>query len=78
MVHSTLPRRATNHAWMSRIFRAKAAQTGGVVRRAIRDVEREVGLETLEAEIRRKGFHMLECGEQVIIICHDGRLRVRV
>ena len=68
--------RPVNHAWMRRIFSAKAAQTGGVVRRKMRDVHREVGREAFVAEIQRRGFHLLTCGDQYLIICHDGHLRV--
>jgi hypothetical protein len=52
------------------------AREGGIVRRALRDVEREIGFETLELEVRRRGFHMVQCGTQVIIICTTGDLRV--
>ena len=49
---------------------------GGVIRRALRDVEREVGRDALEAEVRARGFHLVECGGQLIVICNTGRLQV--
>ncbi len=75
----TLPERpavAINPAWMNRIFSARAAQTGGVVRRKMRDIHREVGYQTFVAEVQRRGFHLIVCGDQYLIICHDGHLRV--
>ncbi len=65
-----------NPPWFNRIFMAKAVTKGGVVRRAVRDVEREIGREWLEAEVRARGFHLLECGGQFIIICNPAAMKV--
>ncbi len=65
-----------NHAWLARIFSANAAKNGGVVRRKIRDVHREVGRATFIAEVQRRGFHLITCSDQYLVICHDGQLRV--
>lgn len=62
--------------WAGQLFSAKAVAKGGVVRRAVRDVEREMGRAALEAEVRARGFHLIECGGQFIIICNTGQLRV--
>ncbi|NNF72067.1 MAG: N-(5'-phosphoribosyl)anthranilate isomerase [Rhodobacteraceae bacterium] len=62
--------------WIEQIFSAKAAQRGGVVRRSIGWVEREVGRSRFEAEVRKRGFHMIECGGQLVVICNGGGLRV--
>lgn len=61
-------------AWLAAVFAARAARQGGVVRRSVRDVEREVGRDAFEAEVRRRGFHLVECGGQFIVICNSGRL----
>lgn len=47
-----------NPASCTRLFGAKAARSGGVVRRSMR------------------GFHLIACGDQYLVICHDGHLRV--
>lgn len=70
------PARGINHAWGRRIFASQAAQDGGVVRRNVRDVEREVGRDALYRAVSARGFHLLECGGQFIIICNTGKLRV--
>ncbi len=65
-----------NPAWLARIFSAQAVQKGGVVRRKMVDVHREVGRDALMEEVQRRGFHLLACGDQYLIICHEGHIRV--
>jgi hypothetical protein len=69
-------RSPTRSAWCARIFEAAAAKRGGVVRRSVRDVEREIGREALELEVRRRGFHLIEVGGQFVIICCRDQMRV--
>ncbi|CAN1519684.1 hypothetical protein MCELHM10_01058 [Paracoccaceae bacterium] len=64
------------HAWLDTVFQAKAAQCGGIVRRAVRDVEREIGRDAFIAAVRRRRFHLVECGGQFIVICNPGHLQV--
>lgn len=82
MAQSLLSRRTVrspaNSAWFARIFEAAAAKRGGVVRRSVRDVEREIGREALELEVRRRGFHLVEVAGQFLIICCPGEIRVHV
>ena len=63
-------------AWIRHVFSARAAQTGGVVRRSVSWVDREVGRKRFEAEVRARGFHMIECGGQFVVICNGSGLRV--
>jgi hypothetical protein len=58
------------------LFSAKAVARGGIVRRAVRDVDREIGRTALLAEVRRRGFHLIECGDQFIVICNRGQMQV--
>lgn len=62
--------------WVNQIFDAKSARKGGVMRRAVRDVEREIGCDVLFHEVKRRSFHVLECGDQFIILCSANRLHV--
>jgi hypothetical protein len=66
--------------WMRRIFDADQANNGGVVRRATRNVATfgagGGGLAGLVEEARRRGFHVIETGDQVVILCHSGVLKV--
>ena len=63
-------------SWIRHVFSARAAQTGGVIRRSVVWVDREVGRKRFEAEVRARGFHMIECGGQFVVICNGGGLRV--
>lgn len=63
-------------AWLDDVFAAKAVGKGGIVRRAVRDVEREIGREILVHEVRKRGFHLIECGGQFIVICNPGQMQV--
>lgn len=62
--------------WLDQLFRAKSVRSGGVIRRKISDVEREIGRDLLELEVRRRGFHMIESGNQLVILCSSEPLRV--
>jgi hypothetical protein len=62
--------------WLDDIFAAKAVGKGGIVRRAVRDVEREMGREIFVREVRRRGFHLIECGGQFIVICNTGHMQI--
>ena len=64
--------------WCAQIFGAKSVGRGGIVRRSVRDVEREIGRGRLIAEVKARGFHLVECGGQFLIICNGGQLRVHV
>ncbi len=50
--------------------------TGGVVRRRIADVEREVGRAALERAVRGRGFRMVETGQHFVIICSKDPIRI--
>lgn len=62
--------------WMQQIFDVKSARQGGVVRRKLRDVERNVGLDRLHAAVRRRGYHAVLNGEQVVIFCNNQPVRL--
>ena len=62
--------------WAERLFSAQAVASGGVMRRSVRGVERDVGRAAFVAEVRRRGFHAVECGGQFVIICNTGLMQV--
>jgi hypothetical protein len=72
--HDPLPGSADT--WLQTIFSAKAVRRGAVVRRSAAWVEREVGRERFIDEVRRRGFHMVESGGQLIVICNGTGWRV--
>lgn len=62
--------------WMQQIFDAKSARHGGVVRRKLRDVERNVGLDAFLREIRRRGYNAVENSGQVVIFCNNAPINM--
>jgi hypothetical protein len=58
------------------LFGTKAALNGAVVRRSMAWVQREVGKDSFEAEVRRRGFHLIQTADQYIVICHNGPIRM--
>ncbi|ARU02617.1 hypothetical protein [Yoonia vestfoldensis] len=77
IVHAATVRHPrANPSWCARIFDAKSARRGGIVRRAVRDVDREIGRAAFVAEVTRRGFQLIECGGQYIVICNAGQLVV--
>jgi len=68
MRHSVLP--MTPEAWFRHLFSAQAARDGGVVRRKVRDMERMVGRDVFNAEIRRRGYSAVENAGQMIVFCN--------
>ncbi len=74
--HQTFP--PVHHdpdTWIRLIFSAQAAK-GGVVRRSIAWVDREVGRERFLDEVRRRGFHLLASSNQFIVICNRDPVQV--
>lgn len=72
----SIVRKTNPDGWIETVFAAQAVARGGVVRRARAWVAREIGLVRFEAEVRARGFHMVECGGQLIVICNQGGMRV--
>ena len=62
--------------WLASIFNARSAQNGGVVRRHRAWVDAEIGRDRFEQEVRRRGFHLIETGPQLIVICNSGTIRL--
>lgn len=60
--------------WIEQIFAAKAVAEGGVIRRNRHWIAREVGRERFFREVAERGFHLLETGDQLVVICHQGRI----
>ena len=55
--------------WVDQVFSAKTVRYGGVVRRSRHWVEQEVGRANFEAEVRRRGWHLVECNGQLVVFC---------
>ena len=49
---------------------------GGVIRRQIVDVDREVGIPRFVAEVARRGFRLIRTQHHFIIVCDSGPVEV--
>ena len=68
--------RLTPKQWMNQIFQAQAVRNGNVVRRKISSVTKYASAAALEAEVRRRGFHMVVSGDQYVILCNTGQFHL--
>lgn len=73
---TTLTRPTSPDQWIARIFSARMADQGGVVRRKASWVYREVGVDRLTDEVRARGFHMVRSGDQFVIFCNGGMFQI--
>ncbi|MEO0484300.1 MAG: N-(5'-phosphoribosyl)anthranilate isomerase [Pseudomonadota bacterium] len=60
-----------NRAFLEAIFDSRTAHTGGVVKRSVKDVEREIGEHVLVSEVRKRGFQMHRMAHHYVITCND-------
>jgi hypothetical protein len=61
--------------FLAELFSSRAAATGAVIRRNARDVDRFVGREAFLAEMRRRGFAVVENAGQFVIFCNCEPIR---
>ncbi|MBK9274889.1 MAG: hypothetical protein IPM49_10155 [Flavobacteriales bacterium] len=61
-------------AWIDQIFSAAEANGEGVVRRQKSDVDGMGLFQELIREVRRRNFHLLEIGDQYVIICNTNAI----
>ncbi len=57
--------------FFTRLFSSRAAQSGAIVRRQVRDVERYVGRDAFLCELSRRGYPVIENAGQFIIFCNQ-------
>ncbi|WP_394177528.1 N-(5'-phosphoribosyl)anthranilate isomerase [Yoonia maritima] len=68
--------RRDSQEWLMQVFQCRATKIGGVIRRQIIDVEREVGADAFVGEVRRRGFRLIRTNHYYVIICDDGPIRL--
>jgi hypothetical protein len=65
----------TPQQFLAELFSSRAAATGAVIRRNARDVDRFVGREAFLAEMRRRGFSVVENAGQLVVFCNREPIR---
>jgi hypothetical protein len=58
------------------MFSARAARTGGTLRRKIASVEKNASMSQLERAVRARGFHLLIIEDQAVVLCNPGRVKL--
>lgn len=69
---------STEPAWITKIFDAKEARSGGVVRRQKNSVEENASVEALKTAVTKRQFHLLELVDQYVIICDPSDMTIIV
>lgn len=73
-----MPSHIDPETWLRSVFSAKAVGLGGVIHRAVRDVERLAGRELFIAEVHKRGFTLVENGTQFVVFCNRDPVRLVV
>ncbi|OSQ49321.1 hypothetical protein [Marivita geojedonensis] len=74
----TIPDYLDPDTWLRNVFSAKAVGRGGVIHRSARDVERIVGRDAFLREVQRRGFTLVENGDQLVVFCNRDPVRLIV
>ena len=61
--------------FLAELFSSRAAATGAVVRRSLRDVERFIGRDAFLEEMRRRGYSVVENAGLLVIFCNREPIR---
>ena len=63
-------------SWLDQWFQATATETGGIVRRSRADVDRYASLEQVIDTAQSRGWHVIEVGDQVVVLCNEGAIEL--
>ncbi len=55
--------------FLDRLFSTKSANSGGIIRRKISEVDKYVSRQNLVEEVEARGFHMIATWDQYVIFC---------
>ena len=64
------------NAWIEQWFGAQQASSGVVIRRALADVQQYASLDEVIDEAQARGWHVIETGDQIVVLCHEGAIQV--
>lgn len=66
-----LVRPLSPEGWIRHLFASQAALEGGIARRQVRDVERYYGSTAFLAEMKRRGFPVIENAGRFVVFCNN-------
>jgi phosphosulfolactate synthase (CoM biosynthesis protein A) len=65
------------NGWIDQVFAAQIVLNGGTVRRSIKDVEvYGGGVDNFLGEVKKLGFHVVQVGDQLVVLCNKGDIKV--
>lgn len=73
-----MPRKQSSQAWINQIFDAKITQKYGLARRNKSDVEKYASSESLKTSVKARGWHLIETGDQYVILCNPGSIIIHL
>lgn len=62
--------------WLEQIFEAKIVKKEGIVRRKKSDVHYYSSLDELLEYVQENGWHLIETGNQYVVLCHTGAMKI--
>ena len=62
------------NTWLAQWFAADQANLGGIIRRNRDWVEKFSSIDEVRREAQQRGWHMIETGDQIVLLCHQGEL----
>lgn len=62
--------------WVAQIFQSQMAKTGGLARRKISSIQKYASLNEVELECAKRGYHIVENGNQWIIFCNKAKVQI--
>lgn len=64
------------NAWLQQWFSAQACSKGGIIRRSRRDIDKFTSMGEVIREVEKRKWHVVEIGDQVVVLCNEGDMRV--
>lgn len=61
-------------AWVDQIFEADIVREGGIVRRHKDDVRTYSSFEEILDQVKERGYHLIETGDQYVVLCNRGAI----
>jgi hypothetical protein len=71
-----MPELSSKQEWTLKVFETKGEGEGGIVRRSVQDVQKNGSLGALKREAVKRGFHIIRAGDQLLVFCNKGDLRI--
>lgn len=62
--------------WIDQVFESQIAKRGGVVRRKISSIDKETSQAELKRECRKRGYHIVQHGDQWLIFCDKAFVKI--